>query len=107
MRARQLLIRFLLFPVLLSVLSGCSDYQQGYQDGYNNQPAMSWLVLGAAAYAEGYNEGQMQIFHDDWYAENEAEIDEGRSCPALVAKLSPVVSLEAGRIIDLDREFHL
>lgn len=89
--------------VFLAGLSACADYQQGYDDGYNGRESMSGLLFGADDYRKGYTEGQMQIFHDDWYAENEPEIEEGLACPAIVVKLSPVISPEKLGLFDLDR----
>ena len=84
---------------LISLTAACSDYQSGYENGYNNVEARNWLVLGRQEYQEGYQEGQMQAFHDNWYAENADDIDVGLSCPAVVMRVSPlIVTKEHGRI---------
>ena len=59
------------FPICILLLAtSCADYESGYQHGYNNSVARNWLVIGRELYKDGYTEGQMQAFQDDWYAEN-------------------------------------
>ena len=94
------------YLLLFLLLAACSDYQQGYQDGYHGRDSANWLVWGAGEYKAGFQEGQMQQFHDDWYAENESDIDEGMSCPTVVAKMSPVVVTKEHGFIDLNSELH-
>ena len=86
---------------LLSLTAACSDYQTGYDNGYNNVEARNWLVSGRREYQEGYQQGQMQAFHDDWYAENADDIDVGLSCPAVVMRVSPVIVTEEHGQIEL------
>ena len=84
---------------LLLFTSSCADHKTGYEDGYNNIEARNWLLLVRHQYDKGYMEGQMQAFHDDWYAENADDIDVGLNCPVTVMKLSPVlVTEQLGRI---------
>ena len=87
-------------------IAACSDYQQGYQDGYQGKQAAAWLVWGGEEYEAGFIEGQMQQSHDDWYAENQADMDESLSCPAVVARMSPVVVTDTHGFIDLGKEIH-
>ena len=89
-----------------SLLVACSDYQQGYQDGYQGKAAGTWCALGGEEYNAGYIEGQMQQAHDDWYAQNEADIDEGMSCPAVTVGKSPVVVTRELGIVNLGNELH-
>ncbi len=89
----------LIILCLFLLCASCADYETGYQHGYNNIDARGWLVFGKQRYDEGYEEGSMQAFHDDWYAENIDEIDVGLSCPAVVMRANPVVYTEQhGRI---------
>jgi len=71
--------RLLLICAVLLVTS-CADYRSGYEHGYKNMEPRSWLVLGREKYEEGYQEGHMQAFQDDWYAENADEIVVGKIC---------------------------
>ena len=83
----------LFFPICILLLAtSCADYESGYQHGYNNTVARKWLVIGRELYKQGYTEGQMQAFQDDWYTENADDIDAGMSCPAVVISLNPAVS---------------
>ncbi|NKB37303.1 MAG: hypothetical protein GKR93_09055 [Gammaproteobacteria bacterium] len=82
-----------------SVLISCSDHETGYYDGYDNVEQQKWLVFGKKDYEDGYKEGQMQAFQDDWYAENEDEMDFSMSCPTIVMRASPVIFTESGRSI--------
>ncbi len=74
-------IDWFLIACLLLLCTSCADYESGYEHGYRDIEARSWLVLGREEYAKGYEEGQMQAFQDDWYAENADEIVVGRDCP--------------------------
>jgi len=81
---------FLSLCILLFVTS-CADYENGYQQGYNNIDARKWLIIGRELYKEGYEQGQMQAFQDDWYAENADDIDVTMSCPALIIRENPIL----------------
>jgi hypothetical protein len=94
------------FPICILLLtSSCADYESGYQHGYNNTVARKWLVIGRELYKEGYTEGQMQAFQDDWYAENADDIDVGMSCPSVVINFNPAVTA-SGRSLNENETVH-
>ncbi len=93
-----------LFPVLCIILFtvSCADHESGYYDGYSNAKARRWLLLGRAAYAEGYQQGHMQAFQDDWYAENADEMVVGQSCPLPTKHSNPVVFIDKVGLVQLN-----
>jgi len=48
---KLLLMLLLLFPI------SCSNYDQGYEDGYEGEEKNSWVVIGKDEYNSGYEEG--------------------------------------------------
>jgi hypothetical protein len=91
------------FPICILLLAtSCADYESGYQHGYNNTVARKWLVIGRELYKEGYAEGQMQAFQDDWYAENADDIDVGMSCPTVVINFNPAVSTSGWSLNEIE-----
>ena len=69
--------QFVLCSLLL--LSGCSDYQAGYKDGYAGADRNKWLLLGKADYMEGFHAAEAERFQQDWLEENPLDT-EGLSC---------------------------
>ena len=65
----------LLFCLLVT---GCSDYQTGYQEGYGHgyQEAMhnKWIVFGRGDYLRGYDAGQAEKFQEEWVSEDALEL---------------------------------
>ena len=93
---------------ILLFVTSCADYESGYQHGYNNTVARNWLVIGREPYKEGYAEGQMQAFQDDWYAENADDIDVGMSCPTVVINFNPADSRSGWSLNEIEavHRFH-
>ena len=91
----------LLLCVLL-VSTSCADYESGYEHGYNNMEARNWLVFGGEGYDKGYEQGQMQAFQDDWYAENAEDIVVGLSCPVPVMRSNLAVFTNQNVLIEFN-----
>ena len=84
----------LLLVLALPLLSACADHEAGYHDGYAGRDAGIRLLVGGKDYRAGYQQGQMQASHDDWYAENLDDMDFSLSCPAVVMRAEPVIFSE-------------
>lgn len=69
-------------------ITGCSDYQAGFTDGYGGADSQQWVVFGKADYLQGYSTGEADRFQQDWVAANPAG-EVGPTCRA------PVIASEA------------
>ena len=99
---KMVAVRLCLFICALTLFTSCADYENGYQQGYNNIEARKWLVIGRDSYKKGYQEGQMQAFQDDWYAENVGDMTEGLSCPAVFMRSNLALIIRGQRFAVTD-----
>jgi hypothetical protein len=73
--------------ILVVSLYGCSDYQTGYIDGYEDNKKQ-WIVFGSGEYLKGYSIGQAEKFQQDWVSEYPVETN-ALHCPAIIVRADP------------------
>ncbi len=68
--------KLLISTIVIVLFSfGCSDYQSGYQDGYEGME-QRWTLFGYDEYSNGYQIGKADKFQEDWESENAIDIDD-------------------------------
>ncbi len=70
---------------------GCSDYAEGYKDGYTHSEKQQWLIIGRATYLDGYDAGVAEKFQQDWVAQNLPE--NTLHCPEVTFRADPLMFL--------------
>ena len=78
--------------IFLLMLSGCSDYQTGYQAAYAGNDKNRWIVFGIGDYLKGYESGLAERFQQDWILENPVDTD-ALHCPSIVLRANPLMFL--------------
>lgn len=66
--------RLIILSAVLCI-TGCSDYQAGFTDGYGGTDRQRWIVFGKAEYQRGFFAGEADRFQQDWMAENPLDAD--------------------------------
>ena len=84
-----------IFSALLLLISGCSDYPTGYNEGYEGSNKNQWIVFGRSEYFNGYHSGQAAKFQDDWLLENPTQVS-SLHCPTNIIPADPLMFLPAG-----------
>jgi len=84
----------LVILMLCLLLTACGSYESGYIDGYQEKDNKQWILFGRNQYNEGFQAGRMEVFQDDWLAENLADMSIGKNqCPDITLKADPLMFL--------------
>ncbi len=88
-------LRKVVILIICFSLYGCSDYQTGYRDGYEENDKKQWVGFGRGGYLNGYFSGQAEKFQQDWVSEILTETN-GLQCPDIIVRADPLMFLPPG-----------